>query len=36
VIKQLLDTGVAGIMVPHIETPEQALNVVAAARYAPL
>jgi hypothetical protein len=34
VIKQVLDTGVAGIMVPHIETPEQALNVVAAARYA--
>jgi 4-hydroxy-2-oxoheptanedioate aldolase len=33
VIKQVLDTGVAGIMVPHIETPEQALNVVAAARY---
>jgi len=33
VIKQVLDTGVAGIMVPHIESVEQALNVVAAARY---
>jgi 4-hydroxy-2-oxoheptanedioate aldolase len=33
VIKQVLDTGVAGIMMPHIETAEQALNVVAAARY---
>jgi 4-hydroxy-2-oxoheptanedioate aldolase len=33
VIKQVLDTGVAGIMVPHIESAEQALNVVAAARY---
>lgn len=32
-IKQVLDTGVAGIMMPHIETAEQALNVVAAARY---
>lgn len=33
VIKQVLDTGVAGIMLPHIETPEQALHAVAAARY---
>ena len=33
VVKQVLDTGVAGIMMPHIETAEQALNVVAAARY---
>lgn len=33
VIKQVLDTGVAGIMMPHIETAEQALSVVAAARY---
>ncbi|TAJ49106.1 MAG: aldolase [Herbiconiux sp.] len=34
VIKQVLDTGVAGLMFPHIETAEQALNSVAAARYA--
>jgi 4-hydroxy-2-oxoheptanedioate aldolase len=33
VIKQVLDTGVAGIMMPHIETAEEAMNVVAAARY---
>jgi 4-hydroxy-2-oxoheptanedioate aldolase len=32
-IKQALDAGVAGVMMPHIETAEQALNVVAAARY---
>jgi 4-hydroxy-2-oxoheptanedioate aldolase len=34
VIKQVLDTGVAGLMFPHIETAEQALHAVAAARYA--
>jgi 4-hydroxy-2-oxoheptanedioate aldolase len=33
VTKQVLDTGVAGIMMPHTETAEQALSVVAAARY---
>ncbi|WP_223693529.1 aldolase/citrate lyase family protein [Leifsonia poae] len=33
VVKQVLDTGVAGIMMPHIETAEEALSVVAAARY---
>jgi 4-hydroxy-2-oxoheptanedioate aldolase len=33
VIKQVLDTGVAGIMMPHTETAEQAMSVVAAARY---
>ncbi|UFS58737.1 aldolase/citrate lyase family protein [Subtercola endophyticus] len=34
VIKQVLDTGVAGLMFPHIETAEEALHAVAAARYA--
>ncbi|MCS5716465.1 aldolase/citrate lyase family protein [Herbiconiux sp. CPCC 205716] len=34
VIKQVLDTGVAGLMFPHIETAQQALHAVAAARYA--
>lgn len=32
-IKQVLDTDVAGITMPHIETAEEAMNVVAAARY---
>ncbi|GAA1845190.1 hypothetical protein GCM10009836_25890 [Pseudonocardia ailaonensis] len=34
VTKQVLDMGVAGLMLPHVETPEQALGAVAAARYA--
>lgn len=33
VVKQVLDAGVAGVMFPHIETPEEALNAVSAARY---
>jgi 4-hydroxy-2-oxoheptanedioate aldolase len=32
-IKQILDTGVAGLMFPHIETAEQAINAVKAVRY---
>jgi 4-hydroxy-2-oxoheptanedioate aldolase len=32
-VKQILDTGVAGLMFPHIETPEQALNAVKAVRF---
>jgi 4-hydroxy-2-oxoheptanedioate aldolase len=32
-IKQILDTGVAGLMFPHIETAEQAMNAVKAVRY---
>jgi 4-hydroxy-2-oxoheptanedioate aldolase len=32
-VKQILDTGVAGLMFPHIETPEQALNAIKAVRY---
>jgi len=32
-VKQILDTGVAGLMFPHIETPEQALDAVRATRY---
>ena len=32
-VKQILDTGVAGLMFPHIETPEQAINAIKAVRY---
>ena len=32
-VKQILDTGVAGVMFPHIETPEQAINAIKAVRY---
>ena len=32
-IKQILDTGVAGLMFPHIETAEQAINAIKAVRY---
>jgi 4-hydroxy-2-oxoheptanedioate aldolase len=32
-VKQILDTGVAGLMFPHIETAEQAINAVKAVRY---
>jgi 4-hydroxy-2-oxoheptanedioate aldolase len=32
-VKQVLDTGVAGLMFPHIETAEQALNAIKAVRY---
>ena len=32
-VKQILDTGVAGLMFPHIETAEQALNAIKAVRY---
>jgi 4-hydroxy-2-oxoheptanedioate aldolase len=32
-IKQILDTGVAGLMFPHIETAEQAIDAVKAVRY---
>lgn len=32
-VKQILDTGVAGLMFPHIETPEQAINAIKATRY---
>jgi 4-hydroxy-2-oxoheptanedioate aldolase len=32
-VKQVLDAGVAGLMFPHIEAPEEALHAVAAARY---
>jgi 4-hydroxy-2-oxoheptanedioate aldolase len=33
IMKQILDTGVAGLMFPHIETAEQALDAVRATRY---
>ena len=33
VIKQTLDTGVYGLVVPHLNTPEDALAVTVAARY---
>lgn len=32
-VKNILDQGAHGIVVPHVETPEQALNVVKAMRY---
>jgi 4-hydroxy-2-oxoheptanedioate aldolase len=32
-VKQILDTGVAGLMFPHIETPEQAIDAIKAVRY---
>jgi len=32
-VKQILDTGVAGLMFPHIETAEQAIDAVKAVRY---
>ncbi len=32
-VKQILDTGVAGLMFPHIESPEQAINAIKAVRY---
>jgi 4-hydroxy-2-oxoheptanedioate aldolase len=32
-VKQILDTGVAGLMFPHIETAEQALDAIRATRY---
>jgi 4-hydroxy-2-oxoheptanedioate aldolase len=32
-VKQILDTGVAGLMFPHIETAEQAINAIRAVRY---
>jgi 4-hydroxy-2-oxoheptanedioate aldolase len=32
-VKQILDTGVAGLMFPHIETSEQAINAIKAVRY---
>ena len=32
-VKQILDTGVAGLMFPHIETAEQAINALKAVRY---
>ena len=32
-IKQILDAGVAGLMFPHIETPEEAINAVKAVRF---
>jgi 4-hydroxy-2-oxoheptanedioate aldolase len=32
-MKQILDTGVAGLMFPHIETAEQALDAIRATRY---
>jgi 4-hydroxy-2-oxoheptanedioate aldolase len=32
-VKQILDTGVAGLMFPHIETAEQAINAIKAVRY---
>jgi 4-hydroxy-2-oxoheptanedioate aldolase len=34
--RQALDAGAAGILVSHVDTPEQAAAVVAACRYAPL
>jgi 4-hydroxy-2-oxoheptanedioate aldolase len=33
IIKQALDLGVYGLVVPQVETPEEALAIVAAARY---
>jgi 4-hydroxy-2-oxoheptanedioate aldolase len=33
IIKQALDLGVYGLVVPHLETPEEALAIVNAARY---
>ncbi|MDM0111335.1 aldolase/citrate lyase family protein [Variovorax sp. J22R133] len=36
VIGRLLDAGASGIIVPRIETPEQAADVVAACRFPPL
>ena len=35
-IAEVLDLGAAGIVVPHVDTAEDAVAVVAAARYAPL
>lgn len=35
IIKQALDTGVYGLLIPQLETPEQAIKVVEAARYPP-
>ena len=32
-VKQILDTGVAGLMFPHIETAEQAINAIKAVRF---
>jgi 4-hydroxy-2-oxoheptanedioate aldolase len=32
-VKQILDTGVAGLMFPHIETPDQAIDAIKAVRY---
>jgi 4-hydroxy-2-oxoheptanedioate aldolase len=32
-VKQILDTGVAGLMFPHIETPGQAIDAIQAVRY---
>jgi 4-hydroxy-2-oxoheptanedioate aldolase len=32
-VKQILDTGVAGLMFPHVETAEQAINAVRTVRY---
>jgi 4-hydroxy-2-oxoheptanedioate aldolase len=34
-IKQVLDTGVMGVVVPHVESREQAVHAVRAARYPP-
>ena len=34
-VKQLLDSGVTSILVPHVETPEQVLKFVRAMRYPP-
>lgn len=34
-IKRVLDIGAAGVIVPQVNTPEQAARVVSAARYAP-
>jgi 4-hydroxy-2-oxoheptanedioate aldolase len=33
IVKQILDTGVAGLMFPHIETAEQAIHAVKAVRF---
>lgn len=35
-IKQMLDIGVTTLLVPMVDTPEQARHIVAATRYAPL
>ncbi len=35
-IARLLDAGALGVMVPNVETPEQAREIVHAAKYAPL